>query len=187
MKRIAIFASGSGTNMERIAGYFSNNSEVEICLVVCNKKGAGVIDRAAKFGIPVEMIDRQSFYQTDKLANKLRLLNTDLLVLAGFLWLIPASLLEAFPGKIINIHPALLPAYGGKGMFGMRVHEAVVAAGEQFSGITIHYVNEHYDEGAVIFQAKTELVHDETPESLAVKIHELEYRFFPEVIAELLR
>lgn len=186
MKRIAIFASGSGTNMQRIAEWFATSNEVEISLVVCNKPGAGVIARAQKFNIPVELITRDQFYHSDILAVKLQTLRIDLIVLAGFLWLVPDSLLHAFPGKIINIHPALLPAYGGKGMYGSKVHEAVVAAGEKYSGITIHYVNEHYDEGAVIFQQNIELAEDETPDSLAARIHELEYKHFPEVIAALL-
>lgn len=186
MKRIVIFASGSGTNMERIAEWFAGNKSVEISLVVCNKPGAGVIARAARFGIPVEMIDKESFYSTGSLTEKLCLIQTDLIVLAGFLWLVPQSLLEAFPRKIINIHPALLPSYGGKGMYGMRVHEAVVSAKEPYSGITIHHVNEHYDEGDVIFQAKIALNEGETALSLAARIHELEYRHFPEVIESLL-
>ncbi len=186
MKRIVIFASGSGTNMERIAEWFAGNTGVEISLVVCNKPGAGVIARAERFGIPVEIIGKESFYSTGNLAQKLSLIQTDLIVLAGFLWLVPPSLLEAFPRKIINIHPALLPSYGGKGMYGMRVHEAVVSAKEPYSGITIHHVNEHYDEGDVIFQAKIALNEGETAQSLAARIHELEYRHFPEVIASLL-
>jgi phosphoribosylglycinamide formyltransferase-1 len=186
MKKIAIFASGSGTNMERIASFFAENPNVEVSLVVCNNPMAGVIQRAERLGIPVEMIDRKSFYDTDSLTQKLKYLKIDLVVLAGFLWLVPNHLLKAFPDRIINIHPALLPSYGGKGMYGEKVHQAVIAAKERFSGITIHYVNEQYDEGAVIFQEKIELVADETPESLASRIHELEYLHFPRVIDRLL-
>jgi len=186
MKKIAIFASGSGTNMERIASFFAENRNVEVSLVVCNNPMAGVIQRADRLGIPVEMIDRKSFYDTDSLTQKLKYLKIDLVVLAGFLWLVPNHLLRAFPERLINIHPALLPSYGGKGMYGEKVHQAVIAANERFSGITIHYVNEQYDEGAVIFQQKIELAPDETPESLASRIHELEYRYFPQIIDRLL-
>ena len=186
MKKIAIFASGSGTNMERIASFFAENRNVEVSLVVCNNPNAGVIQRAERLGIPVEMMDRKSFYDTDSLTQKLKYFKIDLVVLAGFLWLVPNHLLKAFPDRIINIHPALLPSYGGKGMYGEKVHQAVIAAKERFSGITIHYVNEQYDEGAVIFQQKIELAPDETPESLASHIHELEYRHFPQVIDRLL-
>ncbi|KAF0131881.1 MAG: phosphoribosylglycinamide formyltransferase [Bacteroidetes bacterium] len=186
MKKIAIFASGSGTNMERIASFFAENRNVEVSLVVCNNPMAGVIQRAERLGIPVEMIDRKSFYDTDSLTQKLKYFKIDLVVLAGFLWLVPNHLLKAFPDQIINIHPALLPSYGGKGMYGEKVHQAVIVANERFSGITIHYVNEQYDEGAVIFQQKIELAPDETPESLALRIHELEYRYFPQVIDRVL-
>ena len=184
MKRMVVFASGSGSNMENIANYFNHNPAVEVSLVVCNNAKAGVLQRAERLGIPVEMIDRKSFYETDQLTQKLLLIKADLLVLAGFLWLLPPALVEAFPQRIINLHPALLPKYGGKGMYGNKVHEAVVAAGEAFSGITIHYVNEHYDEGDILFQEKIALNPNETPTSLAERIHALEYRFFPEVIAQ---
>ncbi len=186
MKRIAIFASGSGTNMQRIAEYFQGNPAVEVSVLVCNKAGAGVIQRAEKLKIPVLMINRSDFYQSDAITKQLIDLQIDLIVLAGFLWLIPDHLLQAFPHRIINIHPALLPKYGGKGMFGEHVHQAVITANEAESGITIHYVNEHYDEGAVIFQASFRLVSGETPDSLAQRIHQLEYRHFPEVIERLL-
>ncbi len=186
MKKLIVFASGSGTNMERIAEWCAADGRVRIELVVCNKAGAGVIDRARKAGIPVEMIDKKSFYQSDIFLKKLLKLNPDLIVLAGFLWLIPPALIEAFASRIINIHPALLPSYGGKGMYGMRVHEAVVAAGEKISGITIHLVNQNYDEGDILFQATVVLEPDETPGSLVQKIHSLEYRHYPEVIEHLL-
>jgi phosphoribosylglycinamide formyltransferase 1 len=187
MKRIVIFASGSGTNMERIASVFASDSEIEITLVICNKPGAGVIARAEKAGIPVRMIDRASFYETDKLTLELLSLKTDLIVLAGFLWLVPQHLLSAFPGRIINIHPALLPKYGGKGMYGEKIHEAVVSAGEKESGITIHFVNEHYDSGDIVFQKAFKLHPDETPATLAQRIHTLEYEHFPKVIEQLLK
>lgn len=187
MKRMVIFASGSGTNMERIGTVFAADPEVEIALVVCNKQGAGVIARAHKAGIPVKMIDRAYFYDSDILSQELLSLKTDLIVLAGFLWLVPQHLLAAFPGRIINIHPALLPKYGGKGMYGEKVHEAVIAAGEKQSGITIHYVNEKYDSGDIIFQKAFELHPLETPQTLAQRIHSLEYKHFPEVIDSLLK
>jgi phosphoribosylglycinamide formyltransferase 1 len=187
MKRMVIFASGSGTNMERIASVFASDSEIEIALVVCNKLGAGVIARAEKAGIPVRMIDKAYFYDSDKLTKELLSLKTDLIVLAGFLWLVPKHLLASFPGRIINIHPALLPKFGGKGMYGEKVHEAVIAANEKQSGITIHYVNEQYDSGDIIFQKAFELHPDETPQTLAQRIHSLEYKHFPEVIEHLLK
>ncbi len=186
MNRIAIFASGSGTNMQRIAEYFSDNPLVEISVVLCNKPGAGVIQRAYNLNIPVIMIDRENFYHSEFITKVLLEKEIDLIVLAGFLWLIPDHLLKAFPNRIINIHPALLPKYGGKGMFGSKVHEAVIAAGESKSGITIHYVNEHYDEGAVIFQQALSIEPNETAYSLVTKIHQLEYRYFPEVIENVL-
>ncbi len=186
MKKIVVFASGSGTNMERIAEWCAEDGRAAIVMLVCNKPGAGVIGRANRRGIAVEMIDRQSFYHSALLVEKLERLQPNLIVLAGFLWLLPTALIEAFPNKIINIHPALLPSYGGKGMYGMRVHEAVVAAREAYSGITIHFVNSNYDEGAIIFQAKTQLDAAETPESLAQKIHALEYAYYPKVIDDVL-
>jgi phosphoribosylglycinamide formyltransferase 1 len=186
MKRIVIFASGSGTNMQRIAEYFIDNDTVEISAVVCNKPDAGVIARAAKFNIPLLMIDRNSFYKTEELTKTLQNLHTDLIILAGFLWLIPNHLLQAFPNRMINIHPALLPKYGGKGMYGMKVHEAVINAREKKSGITIHLVNENYDEGQILFQQSIDLDPYETPQSLAGRIHQLEYEYFPVVINQYL-
>lgn len=185
MKRIAIFASGSGTNMQRIAEYFTNNPSVEVTLVVCNKPGAGVIQRADNLHIPIVMIDRFNFYESDFLSQKLLEKEIDLIVLAGFLWLIPDHILKAFPNRIINIHPALLPKYGGKGMFGEKVHQAVIESGDKKSGITIHFVNEKYDDGAIIFQQELKVEPDETADSLAVRIHQLEYRYFPEVIERI--
>ncbi|NOU47796.1 MAG: phosphoribosylglycinamide formyltransferase [Bacteroidales bacterium] len=186
MKKLAIFASGSGTNTQRITEYFSENPLVEISLVVCNKPGAGVIQRADNLHIPLIMIDRTGFYQSDSLSKLLVEKEIDLIILAGFLWLIPNHLLQRFPNRIINIHPALLPKYGGKGMFGALVHQAVIESGDTKSGITIHHVNEKYDDGAIIFQKDLTIEPDETADSLAVKIHELEYRFFPEVIESIL-
>jgi len=187
MKNLVVFVSGSGTNMENIARYFEGSSDARVALVVCNRPGAGAIGRAQALNIPVHMISRNDFVQVSPLLETLRDNGADLIVLAGFLWLLPPELIRAFTGRIVNIHPALLPAYGGKGMYGMKVHEAVVAAGEEFSGITIHYVDEQYDRGQIIFQARIALAQDETPESLASRIHALEYEHFPRVIEQLVR
>lgn len=186
-KKIAIFASGNGTNAERIMSHFQDNESGEVLLVLSNKAEAGVLQRAARFGVRTRVFDRDSFYNTSEIMDLLLNLGIDLIVLAGFLWLIPAVLIRAFPDRIINIHPALLPKYGGKGMYGRRVHEAVLENGEKESGISIHYVNEVYDEGKIIFQARCRVEPDDTPESLAERIHTLEYRHFPEIIEKLLR
>lgn len=185
MKRISIFVSGNGTNLQRIADYFSSNPDVEIVNVVCNNPNAYSIERAKKLGIPVRMVTKKEF-NTPEFTEEMRNLNLDLIVLAGFLLLIPNSLVKAYPNKIINIHPALLPNYGGKGFYGEHVHEAVVAAKEPYSGITIHYVNEVYDSGEIIFQAQVALDANETPDSLAAKIHILEQTHFPIVIEKVL-
>lgn len=185
MKRLSIFVSGGGTNLQRIAEYFAENPEVEIVNVICNNPNAYAIERAKNLGIPCKLINRAEFKSED-FTNELLSQDIDLIVLAGFLWLLPKHLIDAFPNKIVNIHPALLPKYGGKGFYGEHVHEAVVAAKEEYSGITIHYVNEHYDSGDIIFQASVALEEDETPESLATKIHTLEYKHYPEVIEKLI-
>ena len=186
MKRLAIFVSGGGTNLQQIAEYFRDNrNDVEIACVVSNNKEAYANQRAKNLGIPLIMVDRQKF--NDKaFSEELKSLNVDLVVLAGFLWLIPQHLIDAFPNKIINIHPALLPKYGGKGFYGHHVHEAVVAAHEKESGITIHYVNEKYDSGNIIFQKKVALSPTDTPDDVASKIHILEKENFPVVIEHLL-
>ena len=186
MLKIAVFVSGGGTNLQRIAEYFANNPKVEIANVICNNPEAYAIERARNLNIPCKIINRAEF-KSEEFSKELLDQNIDLIVLAGFLWLVPQHLIDAFPNKIINIHPALLPNYGGKGFYGEHVHEAVVAAKEEYSGITIHYVNEHYDSGDIIFQAKVELDEGETPDSLAAKIHVLEYRHYPEVIEGLIR
>ena len=185
MKKLAIFVSGSGTNMQRIANYFKNHPQIEVSLVVCNNPDAGAIARAESLGIPLMMIDKKSFKNPESLTAELFKKQIDWIILAGFLWLIPKVLIQAYPNKIVNIHPALLPAYGGKGMYGEKVHQAVIQNGEKQSGITIHFVNEHYDAGAIIFQQQLELQADETPESLARRIHELEYKYYPEVIEKV--
>jgi phosphoribosylglycinamide formyltransferase-1 len=184
MHKIAIFASGSGTNAENIIRYFSQNKQAEISLVLANKPDAYVLKRAEKLGVP-SFYFPNSFFKNDKeVAAFLANYKIDFLVLAGFLLKIPAGLSERFAHRIINIHPALLPKYGGKGMYGMRVHEAVIANKEKESGISIHYVNENYDEGEIIFQAKTTISKEDTAENLAKKIHQLEYKYYPKVIAQ---
>ncbi|MFZ9660809.1 MAG: phosphoribosylglycinamide formyltransferase [Chitinophagaceae bacterium] len=186
-KRVAIFASGTGTNARKIIDHFKNSKFVSIDLIVSNKKNAGVLSIAAQENIPTIILDKQRFQGGDHYVPSLRSRNIDLIVLAGFLWKIPDGLVEAFPRKIINIHPALLPNYGGKGMYGHFVHEAVVAAGEKESGITIHYVDEHYDNGDTIFQAKVDVDPTDTPDSLAQKIQILEHKFFPVTIENILK
>jgi len=185
MKKIAIFASGNGTNAERIMEHFSTSSEVEIKLILTNKHKAGVLQRAQKYNVQSMIFSKDEFYHTDKVTTVLKDNDIDFVVLAGFLWLIPASILRAFPRHIINIHPALLPKYGGKGMYGHHVHYAVIANQEAQSGITIHYVNENYDEGNIIFQATCEVLNDDTADSLASRIHKLEHKHFPVVIDKL--
>jgi phosphoribosylglycinamide formyltransferase 1 len=193
MQRIALFASGSGSNAEKIADYFVDSASMQVSLVLTNNPKAGVIDRARRgFGTgrvhaPVVVFDRPTFYQTDQIIQLLQRQEIDLIVLAGFMWLVPAELVRAFPNRIVNIHPALLPNYGGKGMYGHFVHEAVVAAGERESGITIHFVNEHYDEGAVIFQASCPVQPTDTPDDVARKVQVLEHAHYPRVVAEVLQ
>lgn len=185
MKRLSVFVSGGGTNLQRIAEYFADSADVVIDNVICNNPKAYAIQRAANLDIPCRVVSRNEFNSIE-LCQYLLDREIDLVVLAGFLWKIPAHVLEAFPNKVVNIHPALLPKYGGKGFYGEHVHKAVVEAKEKESGITIHYVNENYDEGAAIFQAKVSLDDDETPDTLAAKIHKLEYEHFPVVIQKLL-
>jgi phosphoribosylglycinamide formyltransferase-1 len=182
MTRIAIFASGSGSNAENIANYFSKSQEVDICLFLTNNPNAFVLERAKKLGIKSLVFNKEQFLKTDEILQFLLKNDINLIVLAGFLLKIPENLIKSFPNKIINIHPALLPKFGGKGMYGENVHKAVVEANETESGITIHYVNENYDEGEIIFQAKCEVLPTDTHEDVAAKIHELEYEHFPKVI-----
>ncbi|WP_118952414.1 phosphoribosylglycinamide formyltransferase [Taibaiella helva] len=185
MHQLVVFASGKGSNVQAILDYFQSPDKVRIALIVCNNPEAGVLDIAKTRQIPVQLIDRNAF-RDPGFVEKLRSYSPSLLVLAGFLWKVPDNVVQAFPGRIINIHPALLPKYGGKGMYGQHVHQAVVAAGEKESGITIHYVNEHYDEGGAILQARCTLVAEDTHESLASRIHKLEHYFFPRTIEFLL-
>jgi len=186
-KSIAIFASGSGTNAENIVRYFSKSELAEISLILSNNPDAFVLKRAVQFGIKTFVFNREQFYNTQEVLNILRDHNIEFIVLAGFLWLVPSYLIQAFPKKIINIHPALLPKYGGKGMYGIHVHESVLSSGDIESGITIHFVNDKYDEGNIIFQARCPVVQDETPETLAEKVHKLEYENYPRVIENLIR
>lgn len=184
---IAIFASGAGSNAQKIIDHFKNSSGVRVSLIICNKPGAGVLNIAARENIPSLLIEKEKFFRGDAYLPELRSSGIDFIVLAGFLWKIPTQLIKEFPGKIINIHPALLPKYGGKGMYGHKVHEAVIAAGEKESGITIHYVDEIYDHGEIILQAKCEVLPGDTPDSLAQKIHALEHHHYPVVVEQLLQ
>jgi phosphoribosylglycinamide formyltransferase-1 len=185
MKNIAIFASGSGTNAQNIAEYFRDSDKARVSLILSNKNDAYVLERAKKLGIPTYVFNREDFYGSDKVLNLLNQYKTDLIVLAGFLWLIPSYLLAAYPNRIVNIHPALLPRHGGKGMYGDKVHQAVIASGDKKTGISIHYVNDHYDEGQVIFQEAFDVLETDTAESIAHKVHQLEYEHFPKVIEEM--
>lgn len=186
MKNLAVFASGSGSNAERLVEYFKDSDLAQVKLILCNNPSAGVIQRAERLNIPLVLFNRSEF-KSDKIVDLLKENEIDWVVLAGFLWLIPSNLVAAFPNKIINIHPALLPKFGGKGMYGHFVHEAVVENKETESGITIHYVNEHYDEGAIIFQASYPVTSTDTPEDVAKKGQELEHKHFPEVVEKLLK
>ena len=189
---LAVFASGQGTNAREIIRYFHEeghlvlNRRVQVCLIVCNKPGAGILEIADNADIPVLMIEKEKFFRGSHYLEEFENRKILFIVLAGFLWKIPSELIRAYPDRILNIHPALLPAYGGKGMYGKAVHEAVISAREQKSGITIHYVDELYDHGRIFFQANVDLVKEETPETLAEKIHILEHRHYPEQIARWL-
>lgn len=183
--RVAIFASGAGSNAQKIIDHFRESKDADIPLIVCNKQKAGVLSIAEKEGIPVLLLNKNTLIETGYVAE-LQKEKIDLIVLAGFLWQIPPILIRAFPQRIINIHPGLLPAYGGKGMYGNAVHEAVIKASEKESGITIHYVDEIYDHGEIIFQAKTKIEADETIDSLKNKIHALEHEHFPKEIEKII-
>ena len=185
MKRIVIFASGSGTNAENIIKFFNHKKATKVTQVLCNNERAKVFDRCKKHNTNCLYFNRDDFFTTDIVLNILKE-KADIIVLAGFLWKIPMKIIDAFPNKIINIHPALLPKYGGKGMYGMNVHNAVKENKETETGITIHYVNANYDEGGIIFQAKTALNDEDTPETIAEKIHVLEQRHFPGVIESVI-
>ena len=186
MKNIAIFGSGSGTNAENIIKYFSNKKCAKVRLVLSNRREALVLKRAAMHNVKNIFFDRTGFYNSDKVLNCLLTEEIDFVVLAGFLWLVPDNILDRFKGRVINIHPALLPAHGGKGMYGEKVHRSVIDNREPESGITIHFVNQKYDEGDIIFQAKCKVDPSDTPDSLAVKVHALEYEHYPKIIEELI-
>ncbi|MEO7214875.1 phosphoribosylglycinamide formyltransferase [Mucilaginibacter sp.] len=186
-KRIAIFASGSGSNAQKIMEHFKRNADAEVVLILTNNPQAYVLQRADNFEIPSHIFNRAEFYDSDDVIALLKNLQVDIIVLAGFLWLVPKSLLNAFPNKIINLHPALLPKFGGKGMYGDNVHKAVLAAGEEESGITIHFVNAEFDEGEVIHQSKFKIEPGDTLEIVKFKGQQLEHMHFPKVIENLLK
>ncbi|HAD02045.1 MAG TPA: phosphoribosylglycinamide formyltransferase [Porphyromonadaceae bacterium] len=186
MKSLAIFASGSGTNAENIIRYFSNSEFFKVAIVLSNKQGAGVHERAKKLNVPSISFSREAFESGEAILDILKTYQIDFIVLAGFMSKIADNLLAAYPHKIVNIHPALLPKFGGKGMYGMHVHRAVIASGETKSGISIHYIDEHYDEGPIIFQAECPVLADDTPESLCERIHRLEHKWYPEIIEKVL-
>jgi phosphoribosylglycinamide formyltransferase-1 len=200
VKKIAIFASGAGSNAEKIIEYFNLTPDpspkergtsafrmAEVALIVSNKSEAGVLKVASNNNIPTLIIDKEKFFRGNGYVDELKEMKIDLIVLAGFLWKIPLSLINAFRNRIVNIHPGLLPKYGGKGLYGNFVHEAVLANNENESGITIHYVDEIYDHGDIIFQAKCPVMENDTPDSLAQRIHKLEHQYYPAVIEEIAR
>ena len=184
MKRIAIFASGSGTNAQKIIEYFAESKDIVVDSLWSNNENAYALIRAERLGVETFTFDKEELYYSNEILDKLNDRRIDMIVLAGFLWLLPQSLTELF--IVVNIHPALLPKYGGKGMYGLHVHKAVLAGKEKESGITIHYVNERYDSGDIIFQAKCPVYETDTPEELANRVHELEYQHYPRVIEEIL-
>lgn len=186
MKRLVLFASGSGSNVENIAKYFEKRDDIIIEAVFTNKRDAYVIDRCNRLNINVIYFNKVAFSGTGFVLDMLRCIDPDLVILAGFLWKIPPEIVSAFQGRIINIHPALLPKFGGKGMYGMNVHKAVKQSLEKESGITIHYVDEHYDEGSIIFQESVGLESTDSPEDIAEKVHRLEYLHYPQIIEQLL-
>ena len=187
MKDIVLLASGSGSNVENIIHHFQGHQKVRIASVLTNNAKAKVIERCERLQVPLLYFNKMAFSQSDTVLKLLQSLNPELIILAGFLWKIPEEWVVAFDKKIINIHPALLPKYGGKGMYGSHVHSAVKASREKETGITIHYVNKHYEEGAIIFQAKTPLEEADTVEAIARKVHQLEYEYYPKVIEQLLQ
>jgi phosphoribosylglycinamide formyltransferase-1 len=184
--KLAIFASGGGTNAEQIIGYFKKHKQIEVGMILSNNKDAYVLKRALKHKISQFVFDRDTFYKEKTVDEVLRLNRIDFIVLAGFMWLIPERFVKNYPKKIVNIHPALLPKYGGKGMYGHHVHEAVVKNKEKKSGITIHWVNEEYDEGAIIYQATCDLTAADTADDVANKVHQLEYEHFPRIIEKVI-
>ncbi len=186
-KRIAIFASGSGSNAQKIMEHFKRSNDAEVALILTNNSDAYVLQRADNFEVPTHIFGKKEFYQTDRIIQLLKNLNINLVVLAGFLWLVPENLLKAYPNKIINIHPALLPKFGGKGMYGDKIHSAVLEAEEHESGITIHFVNEAFDEGEIIHQSKFKIEKGDDIKMMKFKIQQLEHLHFPKVIESLLK
>lgn len=186
MKRIAVFASGSGSNAENLIRYFFDQKEMEVSTVYSNNPNAGVVERARKWQVPVKQFSKNDFTNTEKVLISLKEEQTDLIVLAGFLLMVPPNILLAFPRRILNIHPALLPDHGGRGYYGERVHQSVLASGATMSGITIHQVNERFDDGELIFQAACHVEKNETVQSLSIKIHALEHQYFPVVVEKYL-
>lgn len=186
-KNIAIFASGSGTNAENIVRYFAGSEIASVKLILSNNPEALVLKRAEALNVKTSVFDRNIFYKDTTILQLLKENQIDLIILAGFLWLIPKYLIEEYSDRIINIHPALLPKYGGKGMYGLHVHQAVISGGDKESGITIHYVNDKYDEGNIIFQEQCKIDPGDTPEKLAEKIHQLEYKYYPQIIEKIIR
>lgn len=182
--RLSVWGSGTGSNADIIMRYFHNHPTIQVAQIVSNKSDVGILDKAAKWGVPSLVIERERFVKGDAYVPELQNAQIDKIVLAGFLWKVPETLIAAFPSSIVNIHPALLPKYGGKGMYGMHVHEAVIAAGEQQSGITIHLVDEQYDHGKHLAQFTCDVHSSDTPQDLATKIHTLEHRHYPEVIEQ---
>jgi phosphoribosylglycinamide formyltransferase 1 len=178
--RIAIFASGSGTNAEAIVSYFKNHPSIKVALILSNNPSAFVLERAKKLNIPWIVFNREQFHSS--ILSSLKEHEITHIVLAGFLWLVPSALIAGYPGKIINIHPALLPKYGGKGMYGMKIHELIRSSNETETGITIHLINEKYDEGPILFQGKCEVTNTDTPEQIAMKVHQLEHTWYPQII-----
>ncbi len=187
VKHIAVFASGNGTNAQNLINYFEKSDNIKISLILSNKSDAYVLERAKKCGIPIIAFTSDDLYNSCDIINKLTEYQIDFIVLAGFILLIPKNIIEKYKNKIVNIHPALLPKYGGKGMYGMKVHESVIENKENESGITIHYVNEKYDEGSIIFRARCKVEKNDSPETLAEKVHKLEYKHFPEVVEKLIK
>jgi phosphoribosylglycinamide formyltransferase 1 len=185
MRNIAILASGTGTNAENIIKYFSNGNTAKVSLVLSNDRQAEVLKRAEELGVRTVFFERKEFYVTGKVLRYLILYKIDLIVLAGFIWLVPENIVDQYSERLINIHPALLPGYGGKGMYGAAVHKAVIGNHDSESGITIHYVDKMYDNGDVIFQARCKVSPDDTPDLLAEKVHALEYEHYPRVIEEV--
>jgi phosphoribosylglycinamide formyltransferase-1 len=186
-KRIAIFASGSGSNAQKIMEFFKKHADAEVALVLTNNPEAYVLQRADNFEVPSHIFDKQEFYESDDIISLLKNLQIDLIVLAGFLWLIPENLIAAFPNRIINIHPSLLPKYGGKGMYGNKVHQSVLHAGEEESGITIHFVNEHFDEGETIHQSRFKIEKGDDLEMIKFKGQQLEHLHYPKVVEQILK